>query len=100
MRSQKGVIARVRQKSRTQFEKSEMPITEFSLEVLSPRELDVLKLFVAGFQAKEIMAKLNISRGTVNTHTERIYRKLGVNCRAQAVYRFCLLTKKDEKNAV
>ena len=60
-----------------------------SLAILSERELEILRLFVEGLPAKKIMAILGISRGTINTHTERIYRKLGVTCRAQAVVWYC-----------
>lgn len=56
-----------------------------SSEGLSPRELEVLTQIVAGASNKEIMAALHMSQSTVKHHLERIFAKLGVNDRTQAV---------------
>jgi len=53
-------------------------------EPLSDRERDVLRWLVAGLSNKEIAEKLAISEGTVKTHTNSIYRKLGARNRAEA----------------
>ena len=55
---------------------------------LSPREREVLELLARGFLYKEIAETLNISMPTVNTHIHRIYEKLHVRSRAQAIARF------------
>jgi DNA-binding NarL/FixJ family response regulator len=55
---------------------------------LSPRERDVLELLARGYLYKEIMKKLDVSRGTVNTYIRRIYEKLHVRSRSQAVAKF------------
>ncbi len=57
-------------------------------ENLSPRETEVLDYLVKGFSYKEVADVLKISYGTVHTHIERIYKKLHVQSRAQAVARY------------
>lgn len=52
---------------------------------LSDRELEILKLLGAQLTNDEISRQLFISHGTVKQHTHRIYRKLGVKNRDQAV---------------
>ena len=51
---------------------------------LTPRELEVLGLLVAGLSYEQIAEKLVVSRRTVNTHVTAIYGKLGVNSRSAA----------------
>jgi len=52
---------------------------------LSVRETEVLHLLSKGHLYKEIGDTLDISYGTVRTHIQRIYKKLHVRSRAQAV---------------
>jgi DNA-binding NarL/FixJ family response regulator len=52
---------------------------------LTPRELEVLSLVAEGLGRNEIATRLFISPKTVGTHIERIFRKLGVHSRAEAV---------------
>jgi len=52
---------------------------------LSPREREVLELLARGYLYKEIAGLLDISMTTVNTHITRIYQKLHVRSRAQAI---------------
>jgi len=54
-------------------------------EMLSNREWEVLNLLAKGFLYKEIADQLLISIGTVRVHICRIYEKLHVNNRTQAV---------------
>ncbi|WP_394558255.1 LuxR C-terminal-related transcriptional regulator [Aquipseudomonas alcaligenes] len=56
-------------------------------ELLSRRELDVLKLIAQGFSNQQIAESLFISLHTVKTHAQRINFKLGVERRTQAVAR-------------
>ncbi len=51
---------------------------------LTAREMDVLKLIVAGKSNKEIGSSLSISEATVKTHINSILSKLGVSDRTQA----------------
>lgn len=52
---------------------------------LSPRESEVLSWVVAGKTNPEIATILGLSRRTVQTHLDHIYRKLDVTTRAAAV---------------
>ena len=54
------------------------------VEVLSPRELEVLHLVAAGLSNRQIAAQLVISPGTAKTHVHNICGKLGVRNRTQA----------------
>jgi len=51
---------------------------------LTGRELEVLKLIVAGRSNKEIGRELSISEATVKTHINNLLSKLGVSDRTQA----------------
>ena len=55
---------------------------------LSPREREVLELLARGYLYKEIAESLEISLPTVNTYIRRIYEKLHVRSRAQAVAKY------------
>ncbi len=57
-------------------------------ENLSPRELEILDLLVAGCFFKEIAERLGISGETVRTHVNHIYRKLHVRSRTEAVVKY------------
>ena len=57
-------------------------------ENLSPREQEVLDLLSQGFLYKEIAEKLGISYETVHTYIRRIYEKLQVRTRTEAVAKF------------
>lgn len=52
---------------------------------LTPRELEVLKLLVRGLTNREIAKVLGNSENTVRNHTIRIFAKLYVSDRAEAV---------------
>ncbi len=55
---------------------------------LAPREREVLKLLADGCPYKEIAAAMQVSLGTVRTYIERIYEKLHVHNRTDAVVKF------------
>jgi DNA-binding NarL/FixJ family response regulator len=57
-------------------------------ENLSEREQQVLDLLSQGLMYKEIAAKLEISYETVHTYIRRIYEKLQVRTRTEAVAKF------------
>ena len=54
-------------------------------EDLSPREKEVLDLLSQGLIYKEIADKLGISYETVHTYVRRIYEKLQVHSKSEAV---------------
>jgi DNA-binding NarL/FixJ family response regulator len=55
------------------------------LDVLTPRETEVLRLIACGLSNAEISGSLVISGQTTKTHVGRILNKLGLRDRAQAV---------------
>lgn len=57
-------------------------------ENLSEREREVLELLSQGFLYKEIADKLGVGYETVHTYIRRIYEKLQVRTRTEAVARF------------
>ena len=57
-------------------------------EHLSPREQEVLDFLSQGLLYKEISEKLGISYETVHTYIRRIYEKLQVRTRTEAVTKF------------
>ena len=72
---------------------SEPPVPDTSsrvavLEKLAPREREILELLAKGYLQKEIADQLGISFSTVRTLTGRIYEKLHVHSRGQAVAKY------------
>lgn len=59
--------------------------TADSLEELTPREIEVLRLMAEGFGNKQIAARLGISDHTVKFHISSILAKLSVSSRTEAV---------------
>ncbi len=66
----------------------EMQSREDKVESLSAREQEVLDMLAKGFLYKEIADKLQIGLGTVRTYVRRIYEKLHVQSRTQAVIKY------------
>jgi DNA-binding NarL/FixJ family response regulator len=62
----------------------EMRTPEKSIEPLTERETDVLRLLAQGKSNKEISQALNIGDQTVKSHVSHILDKLGVPSRTQA----------------
>ena len=56
-----------------------------ALQLLSPREREVLALVATGLSNGECAEQLFLSEGTVKTHVKRIYTKLDLRDRTQAV---------------
>ncbi len=61
--------------------------SQFGVDTLSGRELEVLQLIASGASNDEIARQLVVSPNTVKTHIKNIYGKLGANNRTQAVGR-------------
>lgn len=58
---------------------------------LTPREREVLELASQGLTMKQVGTRLGVSPRTVETHIAKLYRKLGVSTRVQAVARAAAL---------
>ena len=52
-----------------------------SLNDLTPRELEILQLIIAGKTNKEIAHEVFISKKTVEFHLDHIYTKIGIRTR-------------------
>jgi len=52
---------------------------------ITPREYEILGLIAEGLSNREIGERLFVSENTVKTHSSRLFDKLGVNRRVQAV---------------
>jgi len=57
-------------------------------EALSPREQQVLEFLAKGYAYKQIGDELGVSMDTTRTYIRRIYEKLHVHSRTEAVVRF------------
>ncbi len=60
---------------------------EASHDVLTNREIQVLSLILEGRSSKEVAGMLYLSKRTVDFHLARIYEKLNVQNRLQAIRR-------------
>src|SRR5207249_5775121 len=68
-------------------DKSYLPSAQPLLEPLSQRELEVLQLIAQGLSNDEISKRLFLALDTVKGHNRRIYDKLQVQRRTEAVAR-------------
>ena len=66
-------------------QRGEPPAVARDLAVLTPRELEVLALLGRGLSNAELARTLTLSEATVKTHVARIFAKLDLRDRAQAV---------------
>jgi DNA-binding CsgD family transcriptional regulator len=56
-------------------------------ELLTPRQLEVLRLLAQGLETSEIAARLGVVEHTARNHMRGLFRELGVHSRLQAVLR-------------
>ena len=66
---------------------SERPAAQPLIEPLSPRELEVLQLIAQGYSNQEISERLFLALDTVKGHNRKIFDKLQVQRRTEAVAR-------------
>jgi DNA-binding CsgD family transcriptional regulator len=65
-------------------------------DLITPRELEVLHWLAGGKTDRDIGEILGISPRTVHKHLQRIYEKLGVECRTAAVVRALPFLQKNK----
>lgn len=58
------------------------------IETLTPHQLNILKQISDGLLNKEIAANLNITEGSIKVQINRIYKKLQVNNRVEAINKY------------
>ncbi len=68
------------------FQQGREPAPE--MQRLTPRETEVLQQLARGYRYKEIVDKLSISAGTLNSYISSIYDKLHVHSRTEAVVKY------------
>jgi DNA-binding CsgD family transcriptional regulator len=73
-----------RRAPRVNFERNDAAIRSLGL---TPRECEILLLLAAGQSTKEIARQLAISPNTAKTHLARVYQKLEVQRRTQAIHK-------------
>lgn len=66
----------------TEFDQDETACADMSL---SKREIEVLQLMAEGLSNQEIATRLFVSLNTIKTHTSRVFEKMDVKRRTQAV---------------
>lgn len=77
------IIEKVQQIESTEtFKLNEDTLNELGL---SKRELEVLQLMATGLSNQEIAGQLFVSLNTIKTHTSKVFEKLDVKRRTQAV---------------
>ncbi|GAB2540648.1 LuxR C-terminal-related transcriptional regulator [Gracilibacillus alcaliphilus] len=65
-------------------ERSSIPVDD-SVNTLTPREIDDLRLLISGVSNREMAKQLFLTEGTIRVYLTKIYSKLGVQSRAQAI---------------
>ena len=65
--------------------KKQLPASPQPDEILTPRELDVLKCLIQGYTNRQIAEELNLSVRTVEGYRANMTEKLGLHSRAELV---------------
>ena len=55
--------------------------------IVTPRELEILRFLSRGLTMRQVAYRLGVSTRTVEAHVAKVYRKLGVSSRVQALAR-------------
>jgi DNA-binding NarL/FixJ family response regulator len=80
-----SITRRLVERFATADHKAARPAVHRDLSALTPRELEVLTLMGRGRSNAELAGELTLSEATVKTHVARIFAKLALRDRAQAV---------------
>ena len=84
--------------STTDIHQPTKPIDVDPVHRISPREKEILQLAQRGLRLHEIAAELKVSVSTVRIHLMKIYGKLGVSNKAEAVQKVIEIGLCTEKN--
>lgn len=57
------------------------------VELLTEREMDILRLLAEGKTIPEIAAKLYLGKGTTDRRKQNVFRKMRVHCKEDAIHR-------------
>ena len=77
----------------------QLQVHDSRLVKLTKREVEVLSLVLEGKSSREVAAALFCSKRTIDFHLARIYEKLQVSNRVQAMRRATLLGLVDVSNS-
>jgi FixJ family two-component response regulator len=75
----------LRRSSEQWLQRSQRKEVRERVAMLTPRELDVLKLVIAGMLNKQIASQLGTTEGTIKVHRGRVMEKMGVTSVAELV---------------
>lgn len=81
-----SIARRVLARLRTAAPAPGAPAGQVAAPVLTPREIELLRLTAKGLSFDRVGELLGISPHTVVAHVKKIYRKLAVHSRGEAVY--------------
>lgn len=81
------LLAAFRAEEQKRQGRSHVPATEPLADLLSPRELEVIHLIAAGLSNKDISERLFLALDTVKGHNRKIFSKLDVQSRTEAIAR-------------
>jgi LuxR family maltose regulon positive regulatory protein len=81
------LLAAFKAEKRKSEDKPGLPPARLLIEPLSPRELEVLQLIAQGLSNHEICERLFLALDTVKGHNRRIFDKLQVQRRTEAIAR-------------
>ncbi|GCD77059.1 DNA-binding response regulator [Thermaurantimonas aggregans] len=76
---------RIARKTLQLLSRAHVEVVKNKEDVLSEREVDILRHLINGLDYRQISERLFISPNTVRTHISNIYKKLHVNNKAQAI---------------
>jgi LuxR family maltose regulon positive regulatory protein len=81
------LLAVVQAEAPTRKEKPNLPLAQPLVEPFSQRELEVLRLIALGLSNREIGARLYLALSTVKGYNQKIFDKLQVRNRTEAIAR-------------
>lgn len=63
---------------------------------LTQREQDVFRLLLEGYTLRETADRLGVKYSTANSHMTAIYKKLGINSRAELIIQYRDFEKEEQ----